>query len=286
MSKNPFMPLWVADFLGDTLDLDAKEIGAYMLILMSLWTRGGTLPNDPAKLKRVARVGRDWPRIWDAIERYFIIENGVISNGRLSQELHKVDTKRRINAHSGARGGRAKALKDKERALANATVSLQQPEPYLESKRDVTDVTSLFSDAESGLDPPKANDLSKAVARYNDAAAKAPWPSVHKLNPKRSKLLRARLLECGGLDGWEVALRKAFDSDFCWGRTSRPFLGFCFDWMIKSDNFTKIMEGNYDNRDFNAGRRSSARPDNRPDPAIDQIARLAGLGEASGADRG
>jgi len=30
VSGTPFMPLWVADFVGDTLDLDAKEIGAYL----------------------------------------------------------------------------------------------------------------------------------------------------------------------------------------------------------------------------------------------------------------
>ena len=39
MSKRPFMQLWVSDFIGDTLDLDAKEIGAYMLLLMSMWQR-------------------------------------------------------------------------------------------------------------------------------------------------------------------------------------------------------------------------------------------------------
>lgn len=137
MSKTPFMPLWVSDFLGDTLDLDAKEIGAYMLLLMAMWGRDGKLPADQAKLKRVARAGRDWPKIWAAISHYFTEENGVITNKRLAQELHKVNTKRAVNAQSGARGGRAKALKNNKLHLANATVSLKQPEPepYRE-KRD------------------------------------------------------------------------------------------------------------------------------------------------------
>jgi len=135
MSKTPFMPLWVNDFLGDTLDLDAKEVGAYMLILMSMWSRGGTLPNDEKKLKRVARVGRDWARVWGNIQHYFVAENDVISNVRLMSELHLINTKRRVNAQHGALGGAAKALKEKKLALANATVSLQQPEPYLERER-------------------------------------------------------------------------------------------------------------------------------------------------------
>jgi len=129
MSATPFMPLWVSDFVGDTMDLDAKEIGAYMLILMAMWTRGGELPDDTKKLQRVARVGRDWPRVWASIKHYFVAENGVITNARLTKELHRVDTKRRVNAHSGMLGGRAKALKTNKPDLANATVSLKQLEP-------------------------------------------------------------------------------------------------------------------------------------------------------------
>ena len=96
--------------------------------------------------------------------------------------------------------------------------------------------------------PRLANDASQAVTRYNAAAEKAGWPQVQKLNPNRAKLLRARLADSGGLEGWEVALRKAFDSDFLRGRTPKPWTGFSFDWLIKSANFTKLMEGNYDNR--------------------------------------
>lgn len=141
MSKTPFMPLWVSDFLGKTMHLDAKEVGAYMLLLMALWGRGGALPNDPKKLQRIARVGRDWPTVWASLEGFFTVDGDQITQGRLSEELHKVNAKREVNAHSGARGGRAKALKSKEVGLANATVSLKQPEPY--PYTEDTDVSSV-----------------------------------------------------------------------------------------------------------------------------------------------
>lgn len=128
------MPLWVADFLADTMDLDAKEVGAYMLILMAMWSRDGYLPADQKKLQRVARVGRDWPKIWGALEAYFQTDGERIWNKRLLLEATKVAAKREVNSQSGARGGRAKALKQKEQALANATNSLYQPEP--EEKRE------------------------------------------------------------------------------------------------------------------------------------------------------
>ena len=126
------MPLWVADFVGDTLDLDAKEIGAYMLILMTMWGRDGYLPSDEKKLQRVARCGRDWPRVWASLSHYFTVDGDRITQGRLLYELQKVAAKREVNAQHGSLGGKAKALKSKEPTLANATVSLQQPEPYLE----------------------------------------------------------------------------------------------------------------------------------------------------------
>lgn len=148
MSKTPFMPLWVADFLAKTPDLDAKETGAYLLILMALWTHGGRLPNDPRKLQRIARCGREWPKVWGAIERFFDVADGEISQGRLTEELQKVNAKLEVNAHNGARGGLAKALKNKEAALANATISLKQPEPYIpEAKASGASAPSSFHDA-------------------------------------------------------------------------------------------------------------------------------------------
>jgi uncharacterized protein YdaU (DUF1376 family) len=141
MSKTPFMPLWVSDFLGDTLDLDASEIGAYMLLLMAQWNRdGGSLPDDGKKLQRVARCGRNWPKVWGNIQRYFQTDENGIYSVRLRKEAQNVASKREVNAHNGALGGSAKALKTKEPDIANATISLQrnssipEPEPERDTK--------------------------------------------------------------------------------------------------------------------------------------------------------
>ena len=136
MSDTPFMPLWVSDFVGDTLDLEAKEIGAYMLILMTMWGRDGYLPNDSKKLQRVARCGRDWPRVWASIQHYFTVEGDKITQNRLLKELQKVASKRQVNAQNGSRGGHAKALKNKDVPLANASHSPKQPEPYPEPEEN------------------------------------------------------------------------------------------------------------------------------------------------------
>lgn len=141
MSKTPFMPLWVSDFLGDTMDLDASEIGAYMLLLMAQWNRdGGSLPNDSEKLKRICRCGRGWPKVWGVLERFFQTDEDGIYSKRLRLEAASVAAKRQVNSHNGALGGKSKSLKSNNDGVANATVSpernqsIPEPEPYTADK--------------------------------------------------------------------------------------------------------------------------------------------------------
>lgn len=120
------MKLWISDFLSDTLDLDAREVGAYLLLLMAMWKAGGTLSSDEGKLRRMARCGRDWPRVWAGISHHFEEVDGRLTNRRLARELSEAVTKQEVNRQSGALGGKAKALKDKEARLANAIASQSQ----------------------------------------------------------------------------------------------------------------------------------------------------------------
>lgn len=138
-----------------------------------------------------------------------------------------------------------------------------------------------IEDTNVSLQVSPANDAAEAVSIYNETAARAGWPQVQKMTPNRSKSLRARLAEVGGIDGWRHAMDRAAHSDFLCGRTPKPWTGCSFDWLIKAQSFTKLMEGNYDNRNREIGRDTQGRA-NRPDPALEQMARLAGLGAASG----
>lgn len=123
MSERPFMQLYVSDFLGDTLHLNTEQIGAYMLLLMAMWNAGGALPDDDAKLARVTRMSvKKWRAVAGDLLAFFDCEEGVVTHNRLTKELQKSESKSQSRAVAGAMGGRAKALKDKEAAVANATV--------------------------------------------------------------------------------------------------------------------------------------------------------------------
>lgn len=121
MSKRPFMQLYVSDFLGDTQHLSAEEVGAYLLLLMTMWQRDGKLPMNEKTLSRVARIAPEqWPAVWVSLADFFTVEDGEISQERLSEELGKFARKSAARSEAGRRGGHAKALKDKKSGVANA----------------------------------------------------------------------------------------------------------------------------------------------------------------------
>jgi hypothetical protein len=47
------------------------------------------------------------------------------------------------------------------------------------------------------------------------------------------------------IERWKAFFDYIKQSDFLMGRTPSPWSGLCFDWIFKSENFAKIIEGNY-----------------------------------------
>lgn len=137
MSAPPFMPLYVGDYLADTVHLTATEDGAYLRLLMCMWRAGGTLPSDDVRLARFCKLTpAQWQRVKPAVMEFFTVVDGVISQRRLSKELQKHSAAVFQRREAGSRGGQAKALKDKETGLAAAMPSPCQPEPEPDKKED------------------------------------------------------------------------------------------------------------------------------------------------------
>ena len=88
------MPLYAADYLADTAHLTAAQHGAYLLLLMNYWQRGGPLPDDDMRLARIARVGpREWAKMRETISEFFSISGGQWSHSRVASELARVEAK-------------------------------------------------------------------------------------------------------------------------------------------------------------------------------------------------
>ena len=98
--------------------------------------------------------------------------------------------------------------------------------------------------------------FEEAVSIYNEMAGRIGLSRVQKLTPTRQKHLRARLEDCGGLDGWRTACAKVEASSFLRGEESDRGWKANFDFMMRQSRFTSLMEGQYDRP---AGRRGSSK---------------------------
>lgn len=81
-----------------------------------------------------------------------------------------------------------------------------------------------------------------AFSDFIGAARKHGWPTPRAMDAGRRKKLRLRLQE-HQLDGWRAMLDKAGSSDFL-----RTKFALKFDWILEPANFTKVIEGNYDDK--------------------------------------
>jgi uncharacterized protein YdaU (DUF1376 family) len=113
-----WMPLYVGEYLADTTHLNTEQHGAYCLMLMAAWKRGGSLPNDDAQLAAVTKLA---PAKWKASRAILVAFFDGADGG--AQLVHKRVTKERIKAQAisekkaeaGSQGASARWEIDSER---------------------------------------------------------------------------------------------------------------------------------------------------------------------------
>lgn len=119
--------------------------------------------------------------------------------------------------------------------------------------KDTTNVVSISSSNEeenkSGDTPPDAAnsseekiDYGKLIEYWNEKTH-GRWGKLVSIDNFRRKMVRARIAEHGKAT-FVQAIDKATESSFL---AAAPW--FSFDWMIKPNNFDKIITGNYDNHE-------------------------------------
>jgi len=96
------------------------------------------------------------------------------------------------------------------------------------------------------LEATKINDdIAQAVDAWNQLAKDEGLAIVQKMSAIRKAKLKSRLKDCGGLEGWNIALDKIRGSPGLLGRVGEPWKAD-FDFLIQEQSFIKLMEGKYD----------------------------------------
>ncbi len=79
-----WMPLYIGDYLADTLHLSAEEHGAYLLLIMHYWRNGGAIKNDKNLLKNIAKISA---KKLENILGFFEEKDGLLFHKRIDEEL-------------------------------------------------------------------------------------------------------------------------------------------------------------------------------------------------------
>lgn len=128
-----------------------------------------------------------------------------------------------------------------ERVVALATLPAKPLAPLVTEEPDITELPSNLQRGEIG----------EAVQAWNAMAERVGLSAVRNVTEARRRALKARLAECAGIEGWRHALAKVEASPFLRGERSgngHDRWRASFDFVVTQGNFTKLMEGNYDDR--------------------------------------
>ena len=113
MAALPYMQLYIADYLADTMHLSTEEHGAYLLLMFNYWQTGRPIPKN--RLSKIARLSNDrWDAVEPSLKEFFNDTGTEWVQERIERDLEAV--KNSISQKSAAGKASAEARKTKKRA--------------------------------------------------------------------------------------------------------------------------------------------------------------------------
>jgi uncharacterized protein YdaU (DUF1376 family) len=213
MAALPYIQLYTADYLADTMHLTTEEHGAYLLLIFNYWQTGKPIPKK--RLQKIARVPNDrWPSVEDSLSEFFTDDGDNWVHDRIERDLESVKEAQEQRARAGKASAearkRAKQTKAERRTNDRSTpveITLERkPDEKLTNKDTDTDTEqskdktlgTSASDAPTQIDQSEADDSSKAKAYPQEfELAWGKYPKRPGSNPKRQafKCWHARVKE-------------------------------------------------------------------------------------------
>jgi uncharacterized protein YdaU (DUF1376 family) len=264
------MPVFVASTENLTGDLSNEALGAYLRLLMRLWTHDcAPFPDDDRRLAGAVRVSpQRWRRLRPELEPFFEIGLEGWRHPGLEKLWHQGMEKRGRLAEAGRRGGTAKAKCQINRGQGEGRFSPNLLENQGSASSKATPSSS--HESEETLSAERAREEANEMKREGeggDALALAvvgAWNRiVHpvlargqpaKLTDRRRALAEARLADSfgGSLARWEAHLRRIAASSFLTGHRRGSRFLVDLTTALDPEWIARIDEGKYDNAEGEA----------------------------------
>jgi uncharacterized protein YdaU (DUF1376 family) len=92
------MPVFIGDYLADTMHLSTEQHGAYLLLLFHLWRRGSLHDDDGALAQITGLTSTAWSQARPVLAEFFQIHDGLWRHGRVERERIRVAAKQQSNS--------------------------------------------------------------------------------------------------------------------------------------------------------------------------------------------
>jgi uncharacterized protein YdaU (DUF1376 family) len=186
-----WMPVYIGDYLADTIHLSTEQHGAYLLLLFHLWRRG-SLQDDDVVLAKITGLS---PNVWllcrAVLAEFFEIHDGFWQHGRVERERIRVTTKHKSNSSRAKLGASTRwskkaplpAVSDAEstsasNASSNACAMLDDAKSQSQPQLFKTLFSSSGGSDKRGPDErhvPFRSILAEYWALMNHASPEMPW---------------------------------------------------------------------------------------------------------------
>ncbi|HAW0843707.1 TPA: DUF1376 domain-containing protein [Escherichia coli] len=156
MAALPYMQLYIADYLADTMHLSAEEHGAYLLLMFNYWQTGKPIPKN--RLAKIARLTNErWADVEPPLQEFFCDNGEEWVHLRIEEDLASVREKLTKKSAAG------KASVQARRSRKEADVQTKQERNLTGVQTDVevvfehdvnTKATNKDTDKDLKKDPP------------------------------------------------------------------------------------------------------------------------------------
>ena len=156
MAALPYMQLYIADYLADTMHLSAEEHGAYLLLMFNYWQTGKPIPKN--RLAKIARLTNErWADVEPSLQEFFCDNGEEWVHLRIAEDLASVREKLTKKSAAG------KASVQARRSRKEADVQTKQERNLTGVQTDVevvfehdvnTKATNKDTDKDLKKDPP------------------------------------------------------------------------------------------------------------------------------------
>lgn len=105
MSKpvNIWFPTYIGDFFTVTASMTGHEVGAYQIIIATLWKAGGSIPADDRQLAKLVKASpRQWKEIKETLWPLFAVTDGKLTHPGTTDEIAKARGMSEKNAAAAA----------------------------------------------------------------------------------------------------------------------------------------------------------------------------------------